>query len=316
MLKTTNELAPSKNDGRRSASSRNNDSRPAFGRNEGNGEVDGFGGGVEHVKKSEKSKGQKTSKSRKLAKLGKNSSKSGNLPNFGATESGPSFLTPEARSAFNRLRLVFTEAPILQHFDLEYHIWIETDVSGYAISGVLSQLATGTSPDGVVTRADLGQWYPVAFFSRKMIPAETRYEIHDGEFLTIGEAFKTWRHYLKGCKHEVFVLTDHNNLRRFMDTKSLSSRQVRWAQKLSRYHFQIDYCQGKANAAADALSRFPQRSQDEEDELRTENGRIFHRLQNSLTNASLARLSLLASSSSSLPSHLHQVFICETYVLP
>ena len=146
-----------------------------------------------------------------------------------------------------------------------------------------------------------------------MIPAETRYETHNGELLAIVEAFKTWRHYLEGCKHEVLVLTDHNNLRRFMDTKSLSSRQVRWAQELSCYHFQIDYRQGKANATTDALSRFPQQSQDEEDELRAENGRIFHCLQNSLTNASLAGLSLLFLSS--LPSYLHQVFICETYVL-
>ena len=144
-----------------------------------------------------------------------------------------------------------------------------------------------------------------------MIPTKTWYETHDDELLAIVEAFITWHHYLKSCKHEVFVLTDHNNLRRFMDTKSLSSRQVRWAQELSRYHFRIDYCQGKANAAADALSRFPQRSQDEENELRAENGRILHRLQNSLTNASLASLSL-----SSRPSHLHQVLICGTYVLP
>ena len=148
-----------------------------------------------------------------------------------------------------------------------------------------------------------------------MIPAETRYETHNGELLAIVEAFKTWRHYLEGCKHEVFILTDHNNLRRFMDTKSLSSRQVHWAQKLFQYYFQIDYCQGKANAAADALSRFSQRSKDKEDELRAENNQIIHGLQNSLTNASLAELSLLTSSSSSLPSHLHQVCIFETYVL-
>ena len=90
-----------------------------------------------------------------------------------------------------------------------------------------------------------------------MIPAKTWYETHDGEFLAIVKAFKTWRHYLEGCKYEVFVLTDHNNLRRFMDIKSLSSRQVCWAQKLSQYHFQIDYCQGKANVVANALSRFP-----------------------------------------------------------
>lgn len=61
-----------------------------------------------------------------------------------------------------------------------------------------------------------------------MIPAQTRYETHDGELLAIVEAFKTWRHYLEGYKHEVLVLMDHNNFRRFMDTKSLSSKQVRW----------------------------------------------------------------------------------------
>ena len=97
-----------------------------------------------------------------------------------------------------------------------------------------------------------------------------------------------------------------------MDTKSLNSRQVHWAQKLSQYYLQIDYRQSKANAAADALSRFPQKSQDEEDELRAENGQILHRLQNSLTNTSLAGLSF----PSSLPSHLHQILICESYVLP
>ena len=169
------------------------------------------------LSKSGNSKGKKSAKSKKL-------SKSGNLPNFDITEIGSGFLSPKARTTFNRLRLAFTKAPILRHFDPECHIWIETDASGYAIGGVLSQLASGTSPDGVVTKTDLGQWHPVAFFSRKMIPAETRYETHNSELLAIVEAFKTWRHYLEGCKHEVLVLTDHNNLCRFMDTKSLSSR--------------------------------------------------------------------------------------------
>ncbi len=74
-----------------------------------------------------------------------------------------------------------------------------------------------------------------------MIPAETRYETHDGELLAIVEVFKTWRHYLEDCKYEILVFTDHNNLQYFMDTKILSSRQVQWAQELSRYHFRIDY---------------------------------------------------------------------------
>ena len=90
------------------------------------------------LSKSKKSKSKKTSKSQNLAKSGKKLSKSGNSTNFDAMEDGPKFLTPNAKTAFNRLRLAFTEAPILWHFDLECHIWIETDASGYAISGVLS----------------------------------------------------------------------------------------------------------------------------------------------------------------------------------
>ncbi len=74
-----------------------------------------------------------------------------------------------------------------------------------------------------------------------MILTETQYKTHDGELLAIVEAFKTWRHYLKGCKHEVLVFTDYNNLQHFMDMKNLSFRQGRWAQELLRYHFRIDY---------------------------------------------------------------------------
>ena len=103
---------------------------------EGSDGVDGSG--VEIAKKSGKSKGQKTSKSQKLSKSGKNLSKSGNSPNSGIMETGPSFLTPKARSTFNCLRLAFTEAPIFRYFDPECHIQIETDALGYAISGKLS----------------------------------------------------------------------------------------------------------------------------------------------------------------------------------
>ena len=94
-------------------------------------EVDGIEGGDELIEKcgklskigklsksrklskSGKSKSEKTSKSRNLAKSRKKSSKSGNSTNFNTTEDGPKFLTPDARTAFNHLRLTFIEVPIL-----------------------------------------------------------------------------------------------------------------------------------------------------------------------------------------------------------
>lgn len=50
------------------------------------------------------------------------------------------FLISRTRLAFIKLRQAFIEAPILHHFDLECHIWIETDISSYAISKVLSSI--------------------------------------------------------------------------------------------------------------------------------------------------------------------------------
>ena len=59
------------------------------------------------------------------------------LPNI-RTTGKPNFLTPNAKKAFNYLWLAFIKALIFQHFDLKSHIWIKIDISGYAISKVLS----------------------------------------------------------------------------------------------------------------------------------------------------------------------------------
>ena len=84
----------------------------------------------------------------------------------------------------------------------------------------------------------------------------------------------------------MLILTDHNNLRRFMDMKSLSSKQVCWVQKLSRYYFQINYYQGKANGATDALSQYLQWGVEEEKTLNAKNVKILHRLQSLLARIS------------------------------
>ena len=69
----------------------------------------------------------------------------------------PNFLTPNAKKTFNHLRLAFIKAPILRHFDLESYIRIETDASGYAISGVLSQLnLDSNAPPNDLNKSDFG----------------------------------------------------------------------------------------------------------------------------------------------------------------
>lgn len=100
------------------------------------------------------------------------------------------------------MKQAFVEALILNYFDLEYHIRIKTDTSGYAIGRIFSQLTLDGS----------GRWHLVAFFSQMIILTERWYEIYNQKLLPIIEAFKTWSHHLEDCKHKVFVLIDYNNL--------------------------------------------------------------------------------------------------------
>ena len=51
------------------------------------------------------------------------------------------------------------------------------------------------------------------------------------------------------------VKIDHKNLTEFLIMKELNQRQVRWAEMLAEYHFEIQYTKGTDNARADALSR-------------------------------------------------------------
>jgi hypothetical protein len=69
------------------------------------------------------------------------------------------------------------------------------------------------------------------------------------------QAFKEYRAELKGLANPTQVYSDHKALEYFMTTKNLSAKQARWAELLSRYHFKIMYCAGKANQKADALTR-------------------------------------------------------------
>ena len=153
-------------------------------------------------------------------------------------------LTLEARKAFKRLKEIFTTSPLLRHFDPALKIRIEPDASGFALSAILTQ------------QHEDGQWHPVAYWSRKMLPAESHYQIYDAEMLAIVSAFKQWRHYLEGSRYPITVLSDHANLRFFMTTKELNGRQARWAEKLSAFDFVIQHRPGAKNPA-DAPSRRP-----------------------------------------------------------
>jgi hypothetical protein len=151
--------------------------------------------------------------------------------------------TQNAQKAFETLREKFMTAPILAYFDPEKEAIVECDASDKAVGGTLSQ------------RGSDGKLHPVAFYSKKLTPAELNYDIHDKELLDIVECLQQWRVYLEGPKYTVKVYSDHKNLTYFTTTKVLNRRQVRWAEILATYNFEILYRKGAQNGKEDALSR-------------------------------------------------------------
>ena len=127
-------------------------SKETEGKVGGNSVVGDMVGGNEAINLTKGKNQAKTTKSKILVKF-----KNHDFPNSRTKEAGTGFFTSETRLAFIQLKQAFVKALILYYFDLESHIRIETNISSYIIGGILSQLSSGTRPDGVVTKANLGQ---------------------------------------------------------------------------------------------------------------------------------------------------------------
>ncbi|KAL5594252.1 uncharacterized protein BROUX77_006207 [Berkeleyomyces rouxiae] len=158
--------------------------------------------------------------------------------------------------AFEKLKNDFMRAPVLAMWDEERPTIVECDCSGWALGGTLSQVD------------ETGSLRPVAFFSKKLSPAEVNYEIHDKELLAVIKCLEEWRGELKSLGAPFKILTDHRNLQYFMTTRKLSERQVRWSQTLSEYDFQLEFRAGVKNGKPDALSRREQDTPQGEDDER------------------------------------------------
>jgi hypothetical protein len=143
-------------------------------------------------------------------------------------------------TAFVKLKAAIAQGPVLILPDPSLPFVVHTDASGFAVGAVLQQ--------------DQGQGLqPIAFLSKKMADAETRYPVHEQELLAIIQALSAWRHYLHGSKF--VVRTDHKSLQFFQTQPMLSGRQARWKDVLANFDFDIEYVEGKANVVADGLSR-------------------------------------------------------------
>ena len=150
--------------------------------------------------------------------------------------------SPINQESFEATRAALAKPPLLRLFDPSLPCIVSADSSRSALGGVLEQEENG------IRR-------PVAYYSRKLSPAEQRYTTRERECLAVKQCLLVWRHYLLGAPFT--VRSDHESLKwlQTQNVDTLSDRLLRWLEYLSLFDFKQEYIPGEHNVFPDHLSR-------------------------------------------------------------
>ncbi|BHF72701.1 hypothetical protein SprV_0401577000 [Sparganum proliferum] len=164
------------------------------------------------------------------------------LTNLLSGPKGPFELRGHALTAFERIKTSLVDATLLTHPAPEAPLSLMVDASTAAVGAVLQQHINDS------TR-------PLAFFSKKLSPAETRYSTFGRELLAIYLAVKHLGHFLDGRDFTIF--TDHKPLTFAIRSHSdkYNPREISHLDYISQFTTDIRHIDGPKNAVADMLSR-------------------------------------------------------------
>nr|VZI35605.1 unnamed protein product [Spirometra erinaceieuropaei] len=164
------------------------------------------------------------------------------LTNLLSGPKGPLQLRGHALTASERIKTSLADATLLTHPAPEAPLSLMVDASTVAVGAVLQQHINDS------TR-------PLAFFSKKLSPAETRYSTFGRELLAIYLAAKHFRHFLEGRDFTIF--TNHKPLTFAIRSHSdkYNPREISHLDYISQFTTDIRHIDGPKNAVTDILSR-------------------------------------------------------------
>ena len=145
--------------------------------------------------------------------------------------------------AFKKMKALVCKETLLRYPDSNKPYYIKTDASDYQLGGVILQLCSKTN-----------KLVPIAYYTRKLNPAQKNYTTIEKELLSIVEIFKEFHTILFGGR--IIVFTDHKNLTHDM-SQYTTQRVLRWRLLLEEFGPEFKYIRGEDNVVADALSRVP-----------------------------------------------------------
>ena len=156
-------------------------------------------------------------------------------------ESVPFLWSSTQQTAFNTLKQLITDAPVLKYYDLNEPVSIECDSSSYGLGAVLTQNGK-----------------PVAFASRSLTETEQSYSQLEKECLALCFGTMKFDTYLRG-RENIIALTDHSPLVSILSKpiNKAPKRLQRMMLRLQRYHLILKYKKGSKMYISDSLSRAP-----------------------------------------------------------
>jgi hypothetical protein len=146
--------------------------------------------------------------------------------------------------AFVTLKEAVKSAPVLQSPNWKKPFRCHVDASQLAVGGTLTQ------------KDERGFDHPIAFYSKKLSPAEANYSTNDRELLGLISFLQRFRGYLEESEFEVF--TDNQVLKHLFPKATVSRKEARWLETLGNFGiFSINLKPGKVHVLRDVLSRAP-----------------------------------------------------------
>ena len=142
---------------------------------------------------------------------------------------------------FELLKQSFVDKMTLAYSNPDKEYILNTDSSGFAISGILSQ------------KDDNGVEKVILCVSRTLKAAELNYFITEKEMLAVVWCLQKLKTYLLGAKIKVY--TDHQAITISDRCRFANNRIMRWILSIQDFDITYEYIEGKNNVAADVLSR-------------------------------------------------------------
>ena len=153
--------------------------------------------------------------------------------------------TRQCGKAFDHLRELLMQYPILRYPDPTKGYVLYTDASGIGWSGVLTQ--------EYADEKNKSKQHPICYVSGQFRGSQLNWAALTKEAYAIYMSIRRLSFYVTDA--EVLIRCDHLPLKKFLNKQTMNAKVNNWAVELEQFKLKLDWIPGSKNLLADSLSR-------------------------------------------------------------